>query len=56
MKKDEIALIHIENLKYDQNKFKVLDNNQYFYIRLIDWVTVIGKKFFLLYILFDINV
>jgi len=44
MKKDEIALILIENLKYDDNNFKVLDRNDYFYIQLIEWTTVIGKN------------
>ena len=44
MKKDEIALIMIENLKYDDNKFKVLDSNDYYYIQLIEWTTVIGKQ------------
>lgn len=43
MKKDEIALLMIENLKKDQNDMKVLDNKSYYYIELIDWTTIIGK-------------
>lgn len=43
MKKEEIALILIENLKYDENKFKILDKNEYYYIQLVDWMTVIGN-------------
>jgi len=48
MKKDEIALILIENLKYDDNKFKILDNNEYYYIQLLDWTTVIGFLFIII--------
>lgn len=42
MKKDEIAMIMIEDLKLDENGMKLLDKTTYFYIQLIDWVTVIG--------------
>lgn len=43
MKKGEIALIMIEHLKKDENDMKVLGNKLYYYIELIDWITIIGK-------------
>jgi hypothetical protein len=48
MKKNEIAQIMVENLKRDQNDMKVLDFTTFYYIELIDWITIIGfKKFYL---------
>lgn len=49
MKKNEIAQIMVENLKKDQNDMKVLDFTTFYYIELIDWITIIG----LLYIKFE---
>ena len=42
MRKGEISLILIENLKYDQNELKVLDYVERYHIQLIEWITVIG--------------